>query len=165
GAGRRGRRVGSAAASVVVGGGLGAGAAAGRAGPGERGADELPGPARGELGVALHGRAAHRRGVGAAGGPDAALRAAREVRMFRASTGGADSQAGRKAAGETPKNLASLTTCALVRDRVPFRTAETVDCAIPADFASFGWLRPLARINSRSTSASEASGIETCSSS
>src|SRR5438552_1718388 len=74
-------------------------------------------------------------------------------------------QAGKKAAGEMWKNLASVTTCALVSDRVPFRTEEMVDCAMSTFFASFAWLSPLARSNSRSTSASEASGIGWCSSS
>ncbi|HEV3258560.1 MAG TPA: hypothetical protein VG013_16910 [Gemmataceae bacterium] len=74
-------------------------------------------------------------------------------------------QAGRKAAGEMWKNLASLTTCSLVSDRLPFRTAERVDCEILTSFASRTWLSPFDLINSRNTSASEASGIGSCSSS
>src|SRR5262249_52560230 len=71
-------------------------------------------------------------------------------------------QAGRNAAGATPKCLASVITCSLVSDRAPFRTADIVDCEIPTALASACWLRRLALISSRSTSASEASRIGTC---
>ncbi len=64
---------------------------------------------------------------------------------------------GRNADGLTRKRFESARTWFFVSDRVPFRTAEIVDCEIPTFSSSALWVSPFALISSRSTSASETS--------